>query len=84
MGKKIRAIFDGNVFCPEGHVEFEINGHYVLNIEPAKKDEDAVCNVESDSAFSLASLAVQTGIPDLATQHDHYLYGVPKQKPNDE
>jgi hypothetical protein len=23
-------------------------------------------------------LAVETGIKDLATQHDHYLYGMPK------
>ena len=26
----------------------------------------------------LDSLAVDTGINDLATQHDHYLYGMPK------
>jgi hypothetical protein len=28
---------------------------------------------------SLDSLAVTTGITDLATQHDHYLYGLPKR-----
>jgi hypothetical protein len=27
----------------------------------------------------LDSMAVETGINDLATQHDHYLYGMPKQ-----
>ena len=27
----------------------------------------------------LDSMAVETGISDLATQHDHYLYGMPKQ-----
>ena len=26
------------------------------------------------------SCAVETGIPDLAHQHDHYLYGKPKQE----
>ncbi|MCK9631777.1 MAG: hypothetical protein M0R30_09035 [Methanoregula sp.] len=26
-----------------------------------------------------ASLAVTTDIPDLATEHDHYLYGLPKR-----
>lgn len=35
-------------------------------------------NVEHDPAFNLSSLAVETGISDLATEHDHYLYGVPK------
>ena len=24
-------------------------------------------------------IAIETGIPDLATHHDHYLYGVPKK-----
>jgi hypothetical protein len=24
-------------------------------------------------------IAIETGIPDLASQHDHYLYGVPKK-----
>ena len=27
----------------------------------------------------LDSMAVETGISDLATQHDHYLYGMPKR-----
>nr|MBF0221034.1 hypothetical protein [Desulfobulbaceae bacterium] len=27
----------------------------------------------------LDSLALDTGITDLASQHDHYLYGIPKQ-----
>lgn len=28
---------------------------------------------------NLESVAVATGISDLASQHDHYLYGVPKK-----
>lgn len=28
---------------------------------------------------NLEDLAVDTGMPDLAAQHDHYLYGVPKK-----
>jgi hypothetical protein len=27
----------------------------------------------------LDCIAMETGINDLATQHDHYLYGLPKQ-----
>ena len=72
MIKKGHAIFDGKVLCPEEPIELEINGHYILNIEPVKKDEPIV-NVESDLAYDLASLAVKTGISDLATEHDHYL-----------
>jgi hypothetical protein len=32
----------------------------------------------NDPIFGLANLAVDTGIPDLATNIDHYLYGHPK------
>ena len=27
----------------------------------------------------LADCAIDTGVPDLAQQHDHYLYGIPKR-----
>jgi excisionase family DNA binding protein len=30
-----------------------------------------------DPLLTLAELAVETGIKDLAQNHDHYLYGVP-------
>ena len=33
----------------------------------------------SDSLLRLASYAVNTGISDLAAEHDHYLYGTPKR-----
>jgi hypothetical protein len=31
-----------------------------------------------DPLFRMTDLAVETGIPDLATNVDHYLYGHPK------
>lgn len=33
---------------------------------------------EIDPVFRMAELAVDTGIPDLALNMDHYLYGHPK------
>jgi predicted DNA-binding antitoxin AbrB/MazE fold protein len=27
----------------------------------------------------LADCEIDTGVPDLASQHDHYLYGIPKR-----
>jgi hypothetical protein len=84
MTRKVHAVFDGKVFNPEEPVELEINAHYVLNIEPVKKENLIENdNVKSDTAFDLASLAVETGIADLATEHDHYLYGTPKRESND-
>lgn len=39
--------------------------------------------IENEGAPSLEQLIlecqVDTGIPDLASQHDHYLYGTPKK-----
>ncbi len=35
--------------------------------------------VGADPAFDLASLAVDGGPPDLAHEHNYYLYGTPKQ-----
>lgn len=34
---------------------------------------------ESDPLMRMSELAVETGISDLATNIDHYLYGHPKQ-----
>lgn len=42
----------------------------IVRVEPVEKSEDP--------ADGLADEAVPTGIPDLASQHDHYTYGTPK------
>jgi len=83
MTKTVHAIFDGKVFRPEKEVQLKSNQRYRLTIEPLAKDE-LIESVETDSAFDLASLAVKTGITDLATNHDHYLYGIPKKDLNSE
>jgi len=83
MIKTVHAIFDGKVFHPEEAVDLKINKRYRLKIEPIKtriQPDD----VESDLAYNIASLAVNTGIPDLASNHDHYLYGLPKKEKNNE
>ncbi|RJP18901.1 MAG: hypothetical protein C4527_28220 [Candidatus Omnitrophota bacterium] len=85
MIKTVHAIFDGKVFYPNEPVELEINGLYVLNIEPVKKMKSIQTgkNGESDTAFDLSSLAVKTDITDFASEHDHYLYGISKRESND-
>jgi hypothetical protein len=45
------------------------------DFEPITAEEAA-----SDPLLWLAYHAVDTGIPDLADQHDHYIYGTPKRK----
>jgi hypothetical protein len=36
-------------------------------------------SADFDPADNLPDLAVSTGIPDLASEHDHYIYGTPKR-----
>ena len=43
---------------------------------PAKKTQK---RKKPATLSDLDSLAVETGINDLAVQHDHYLYGTPKR-----
>lgn len=83
MTKTVHAIFDGKVFFPEEDVDLKINKRYRLRIELLAQEEMNE-SVETDSAFDIASLAVKTGITDLATNHDHYLYGIPKKDLNNE
>jgi hypothetical protein len=58
-----------------GKVELEQGIHLPegtpVRVEPLISDEDP--------ALGIAEEAVHTGIPDLAKQHDHYIYGTPKR-----
>ena len=37
-----------------------------------------VADAEQDPAFDIASFVVTTNIPDLSSEHDHYLHGISK------
>lgn len=77
MAAKFHAIFDGKALCPEGPVDLRANERYVVTVQPV--DEALTSDsVEDDPAFDLSSLAIETGLPNLAAEHDHYLYGRPK------
>ena len=76
MTKTLYAIFDGKALIPEESVDLEVGKRYILTVGPKQKISD----IEHDPAFDLSSLAVKTNISDLATEHDHYLYGIPKRE----
>jgi hypothetical protein len=64
------VVFTGPVQLPDGtpvRVEALSEQHQT---QPTDHDNDPI--------FRMAELAVDTGIPDLATNIDHYLYGHPK------
>ncbi|MFH1288867.1 MAG: hypothetical protein ABII25_09275 [bacterium] len=74
MTKTLHAVFDGRVLRPKGLVDLEVNRDYVLTVELREAGEE-IKKSYKDSALDISALAVKTGISDLATEHDHYLYG---------
>lgn len=80
MKAAFRATFDGQAFRPKEPVDLPVDREYVVTVERVPRTEDGKSgDVERDPAFDLSDLAVHTGIPDLAHEHDHYLYGTPKR-----
>jgi len=65
------VVLEPGVTLPEGTA---------VNVEPERVSvpEPAVVRPEDDPLFDMSKYAVDTGIPDLAVNLDHYLYGHPK------
>ncbi len=72
MSLPIKAIYENGVFRPLSSIALS-EGQFVQIIVLVVDGE------KSDPAFNLVELAEETGIADLATNIDHYLYGLPKQ-----
>lgn len=63
--KDNKVILEPGIRLPEGAA-------VRIELEPVAIRE------EPDPLLRMADLAIDTGIPDLATNIDHYLYGHPK------
>jgi hypothetical protein len=76
MTQTLYATYDGQALVPEGKVDLLPNQRYLIHIEnkPEQKPKR-----KQKILQKLSALAVDMGIPDLAEQHDHYLYGIEKQ-----
>jgi hypothetical protein len=68
--KRVRAIYDGK----------QIRFLEPISIPPDTPVEIIVPENEEDPWSELGEDALDLGITDLAEEHDHYLYGVPKRK----
>ena len=75
--KTFRAHSDGTVLIPDEPVELSEGTRYRVSVEPIEED---------DEPRPLRRLARKFGgimegdyPPDLAKNHDHYLYGKPKK-----
>lgn len=72
--REIEVTFDGEVLRPEEPLDLEPNKTYRVRIEPAESKP-----ASESSLRRILQLARDLGLPDLAEQHDHYLYGTPKK-----
>jgi predicted DNA-binding antitoxin AbrB/MazE fold protein len=70
METSVRAVYKNGVFTPTQRPKLKLKEGQAVDLLIKKLPD-----VENDPAFDIASLAVETGIPDLAAEHDHYLYG---------
>jgi len=82
MLTKVKAIYEEGALRLTEPIELE-EGAEVDVIVIAHEPENGKRPVEDHSWNALAELvnecAIDTGVTDLAHQHDHYLYGTPKQ-----
>ena len=81
---QFRAHFDGKNLCPDEPVSLPEG--VTLRVSVADDAETAGPADEipdhdgwNDLSRLIAQSQISTGISDLAQEHDHYLYGKPKQ-----
>ena len=71
----IHAHFDGRVIVPDEPLDLRPNQSVIIRIEPLEGETEA-----SALAWIAANSVESDALPtDLADQHDHYLYGRPKE-----
>lgn len=83
MTTTVKAIYERGALRLTEPIELEDGTRVdVIVIAPEPDNGDQVGSDSSRGALEdlIAQCAIDTGIPDLAHQHDHYLYGTPKQK----
>lgn len=71
---RVEAVYESGVFRPRERVDLREGEIVEITIESISA---------KDPAFEILDLAIDTGIPDLAINIDHYLYGLPKQEVNE-
>jgi len=64
----------GPLYMPEGEVDLLPNHRYLIQIESQQQPEP-----KKNVLQRLSERAMDLGVSDLASQHDHYLYGTDKR-----
>jgi hypothetical protein len=73
MTQTIKAHFDGKVIVPDEPVQLPVGQPLRVHVEEAEPAAPPFADLLGFAAD------LPDAPPDLAAQHDHYLYGSPKQ-----
>jgi len=73
MTQTIRAHFDGKVIVPDQPVQLPVGQPLRVHLELAEPSSPRFADLVRFAAD------LPDAPPDLAAQHDHYLYGSPKR-----
>jgi hypothetical protein len=80
----VKGIFQNGIARPTEPVNGREGQAVIITfLEESRTDDSSLPMTEEDwdALMKLAEeCAIDTGIPDLAHQHDHYLYGTPKRE----
>jgi hypothetical protein len=77
--KTLKVHYDGSVLVPDEPVDLPLNRPLELSMMPLDKPSDAPAALDKLAALAQNRPARAANQPDLAAQHDHYLYGTPKR-----
>lgn len=77
--KTIRATFDGITFQISDPIDLKPNTHCLITIEKIENEP-----LHGPMGYLLTHAGTVIGPPDWSVEHDHYLYGTPKQVKKDE
>lgn len=83
MTTNLKAIYENGVLRLKEPLRLPEGAHVDITVTSQEDDGGRSQGMEDQSWDALTQLltqcAIDTGVPDLAQQHDHYLYGIPKR-----
>lgn len=84
MTANLKAIYEQGVLRLREPLSLPDGTLVDVTVTTPEKDNGEQSQVMDDRSWDaltqlLADCEINTGVPDLANQHDHYLYGIPKR-----
>lgn len=82
MSQNLTVTFDGEVFHPDQKPDLKPNTRYLISILSAPEIKEKSAQNAWDILEDMAGQIEAS--EDWSSEHDHYLYGTPKQHLNNE